>query len=276
VTLSNSACDCSDEDAFVGLIPAAGWATRLQPLPCSKEIFPIEFDTTAKDGKPFVRVVCSFLLENMRLAGVKNVFVVLRKGKWDILEYLGTGASYGLHLAYLLTDVGFGVPFTLDYAYPFVKNKAVVFGFPDIIFEPADAFLHLKKHQQESEADITLGLFPASDTATMDMVEFGSDSQVLSVNPKPSQTNLKYTWIIAIWRSAFSTFMHNFVRTRVGQLKKADGPFSEIYIGHLIHEAIQCGLKVDSVVFPNGRCFDIGRPRAISVLFKKTILSKQQ
>lgn len=32
-----------DHQDMVGLIPAAGNATRLQPLPCSKEIFPVGF-----------------------------------------------------------------------------------------------------------------------------------------------------------------------------------------------------------------------------------------
>ena len=40
----------SNSEDVVGLIPASGQATRIAPLPCSKELFPIGF-RTAQDGR---------------------------------------------------------------------------------------------------------------------------------------------------------------------------------------------------------------------------------
>ena len=66
-----------------------------------------------------------------------------------------------MHLSYLLMELPFGVPFTLDEAHHFVKNMIVVFGFPDIIFQPDNAFIQLLARQAATNADIVLGIFPA-------------------------------------------------------------------------------------------------------------------
>ena len=87
------------------------------------------------------KVVSHYLLEKMRLAGIQEVYIVLRPGKWDIPAYFGDGSALGMHLAYLILGVPFGVPFTLDQAYPFVRNATVAFGFPDMLFDPEDGFI---------------------------------------------------------------------------------------------------------------------------------------
>jgi glucose-1-phosphate thymidylyltransferase len=145
----------------IGLIPAAGTADRIAPLPCSKELYPIGFQSIDAGCGVRPKVVSQYLLEKMRLAKIAEVYIVLRKGKWDIPEYFGDGKALNMHLAYLMMNLPFGVPYTLDQAYPFVKNSMVVFGFPDIIFQPDNAFASLLARQAESSADLVLGLFPA-------------------------------------------------------------------------------------------------------------------
>jgi glucose-1-phosphate thymidylyltransferase len=83
----------------------------------------------------------------MRLAGVTRAYIVLREGKWDIPAYLGDGTMLNMHLAYLMMRLPFGAPYTLDQAYPFVQDALVAFGFPDIIFQPDDAFVQLLARQ---------------------------------------------------------------------------------------------------------------------------------
>ena len=58
------------EREVIGLIPAAGQATRLSPLPCSKELFPIGFGASKTGHNLVPKVVCQHLLEKMRLAGI--------------------------------------------------------------------------------------------------------------------------------------------------------------------------------------------------------------
>ena len=85
---------------------------------------------------------------------------MLRDGKWDIPSYFGEGESSVVSLAYVVIADSIGPADTLDRAYPFVKNDTVLFGFPDILFGPDDAFERLLNRLHESEAEIVLGLFP--------------------------------------------------------------------------------------------------------------------
>ena len=66
-------------EAF-GSIPAAGMATRLGPLPFSKELFPLALP----QGTHRLRPVCESILRNMRSSGIARVIIVIRQGKWDI------------------------------------------------------------------------------------------------------------------------------------------------------------------------------------------------
>src|SRR4029453_16965520 len=107
---------------LVGVIPAAGLATRLSPLPCSKELYPIALSDASEADPVRPKAAGHYLLEKMKVAGVTKVYVVLRKHKWDIPAYWGDGSELGMNLAYLVLDTSLGVPFTIDQAYPFVQN----------------------------------------------------------------------------------------------------------------------------------------------------------
>ena len=76
----------------IGLIPAGGQASRISPLPCSKELYPIGFRHVDGDHSLRPKVTCHYLLERMRSAGITKAYIVLREGKWDIPAYLRDGA----------------------------------------------------------------------------------------------------------------------------------------------------------------------------------------
>ena len=80
----------------------------------------------------------------MKLAGVAKAYIVLREGKWDIPAYFRNGAIVDMHISYLVLSLPFGTPFTIDEAYPFVRQSVVAFGFPDMLFRPDDAFVQLR------------------------------------------------------------------------------------------------------------------------------------
>ena len=74
---------------MVALIPAAGQATRLAPLPCSKEVYPVGSRAVNGHGiRP--KAVCEYLLEKMQVAGITKGYIIVREGKWDILAILAT------------------------------------------------------------------------------------------------------------------------------------------------------------------------------------------
>ena len=240
-------------------MPAAGKAARLSPLPFSKELYPVGFQSLDNDRSLHPKPVCVYLLEKMRLAGTTEAYIVLRKGKWDIPAYLRDGKMLDLHLAYLMMDLPFGVPYTLDQAYPFVQDAIVVFGFPDIIFKPDDAYVSLLAKQAESGADIVLGLFRAPQPQKMDMVGLDSEGQICEIQIKPTSTDFCYTWIIAVWTPSFTHFMHEYVS--VNQ-KNSDTNLRdrEVFFSDVINAAIKNGIQVGKIIFDDGICLDIGTP----------------
>ncbi|MEM8614669.1 MAG: sugar phosphate nucleotidyltransferase, partial [Cyanobacteria bacterium P01_H01_bin.105] len=199
-----------DLQRIIGLVPAAGQGSRISPLPMSKELFPIGFQNLADKGlRP--KVVCQYLLEAMGKAGVQESFMILRPGKWDIPGYLGDGSQLNMRLAYLTVHVPFGVPFSLNQAYPFVKDAIVAMGFPDLLFSPADAYVQLIDRLQTTQADVVLGLFPTDQPDKVGLVDFDQDGVVLGIYEKSQLTHLPYMWAIAVWRPSFTEFLHRFV-----------------------------------------------------------------
>jgi glucose-1-phosphate thymidylyltransferase len=259
---------------IIGLIPAAGEAKRLSPLPCSKELYPIgmQFAKGKKGKKP--KVVAHDLLEKMRLAGVLNAFFIIRKGKWDIPGYFGDGALLDMNIGYLMMNLRYGTAYTIDQAYPFVKDKTIVFGFPDILFSTEDAFGQLINKQKLTNADIVLGLFPAGNPEKVDMVELNAEGRICGIDIKPTNTTLVYTWIIAVWSGGFTKFLHNHVKADLYmRSNNTDDALAinekELSIGDSIKSAMLDRMKIDTVIFSNGKFLDIGTPEDLEKVHRK-------
>jgi glucose-1-phosphate thymidylyltransferase len=241
---------------IIGLIPAAGQATRLGLLPCSKEIYPVGF-TTLEAGQRRVKVVSQYLLEAFKAAGIQQVMMVLRQGKWDIPSYFEGEAALGLELAYCLMQHPYGAPFTLDAAYPFIQHATVAMGFPDIIFEPQTAFKTLKARLFSSGADVVLGAFRVAEPARCDMIALGEDGCVTDIRIKLADTGLQYSWGIAMWTPTFSDYMHAFL-----QRKLKEGVTAELHVGHVLQAALADGFRVPAVTF-DSEYIDIGTPKGL-------------
>lgn len=259
----------------IGLLPAAGLATRIAPLPCSKELYPIGFHKDGEGGFLRPKVVCHYLLEKMRSAGIKKAYIVLREGKWDIPAYLGDGTALDMHIGYLMMRLPFGVPYTLDQAYPFIQDAMVALGFPDIIFQPEDAFTRLLNRQAETKAEIVLGLFPIEHPQKWDMVDVADDGRIRRIVIKPSKTSLCCTWAIAVWTPVFTHFMHKYL-TAVQKAKKTGATLNspsanrELFVGDVIQAAIDDNLPVEGVLLPDNTCLDIGTPEDLFEAVRET------
>jgi glucose-1-phosphate thymidylyltransferase len=254
-----------DSFEVLGLIPAAGQATRIAPLPCSKEIYPIGLTLLDEDRVSRPKVACHYLLEKMRAAGITKTYIVLREGKWDIPTYLLDGWMFQMHLAYLMIERSFGVPYTLDQAYPFVRDAVVAFGFPDILFNGNDAFRQLLTEQKTSAADILLGLFPASRPETMDMVDLDENGRVREIVIKPRDTQLQYSWDIAIWTPTFTEFLHQYLARH-----KASAALSpELSVGEVIQAAIRQNLRVNGLQVSEEPYLDIGTPHGLGEALRR-------
>jgi glucose-1-phosphate thymidylyltransferase len=176
-----------------------------------------------------------------------------------------------MHLAYLMMRLPYGAPYTVDQAYPFVRGARILFGFPDILFQPQDAFVRLLEHQSTTGADVVLGLFPSDQPHKMDMVDLAieerrpmhcgvSGGRVRKIVIKPRQTDLRYTWIIAVWTPVFTRLMHEYLAA----INDDRARKQEIYVGHVIQAAIDSGLQVEAELFAEGNYLDIGTPEDLA------------
>ena len=245
---------------IVGLIPAGGHATRLTPLPCSKELFPIGWQPD-KSGKIKPKAVSAFLLDKYKAAGIRKAYFILRKGKWDIPQYYGDGEIVEMDLAYLMMNAPHGHPFTLDQAFPFTRNNFVAFGYPDILFSPEDAFATLIKKQVETNADIVLGIFPLRPDQRWDVASFRPDGKIdiiAHATPPPNIPRLGFA--IAFWTPEFSLFMHEFLMRAVSKNIFVAPDGKEYTMNHVLQAAINAGVAVESVVFESGFVLDVGTP----------------
>jgi NDP-sugar pyrophosphorylase family protein len=160
----------------VGIVPAAGFARRLQPLSCSKEVYPI-------GGRP----VMDYLLDRMNVAGCAEIRVVTRSEKRDVADHaracgatvlLARPASVADSLLAGLEGLGPDVP--------------VVFGFPDTVWEPRDGFSRLLAALQPGLA-VTLGIFRVEDPWRSDVVTLEGDL-VTTIDVKPTQPSSSLAW----------------------------------------------------------------------------------
>lgn len=238
----------------VGVVPMAGQATRLPGLPCSKEIIPVRFSHSPHNRQQPSRAVCEHLLGQMQCAGIQDIYIVIRDGKWDIPAFLGDGSRLGLHLAYLMMERPFGTPYSVDQACTFVRDRRVALGFPDMCFNHPQIFTTLLAHQETSGADLVLGIFPADRPEKVDMLELDADHRITQLVIKPTETTLQHTWGVAVWTPVFTEFMHTFLETH--QLTADQSP--ELYIGDVALAAIQAGMDVQGVSVSDQPFIDIG------------------
>ena len=244
----------------IGLIPAGGIANRLGKSPCSKEIFPVQI---AENNE--ITVVSQNLINYFKEADISQIYFILRKGKWDIPEYYGDGTAYGVNIGYLMMNLPFGTPFTIDQAYQFVKDKLVALGFPDILINPENTYKLLIEKIEDKGSDMVLGLFPISNYRKWDMVEFDDHNNLKSIIIKQDRPDLKFGWTNVVWKPGFTEFMHKYLKDFIkkypdGMLRFKKDPIRELYVGDIIQAAINEGMKVDHLIFEKGSSIDLGTP----------------
>lgn len=243
----------SDKSNIVAIVPAAGRGSRLAPFPCPKELFPVGYQDININGKKEKRpkVVSQYLIENMVSAGANRVFIILGVDKSDIMTYYGDGKRFGTNISYLYQEKLHGMPSAIDLARPWTNNDTVLFGMPDTIIEPKDAFQQLLAYHKSEDAMLTLGLFPTSNPSKFGMVDVDEDGNVVYTIDKPKETQLKNMWGCACWSPEFSELLDKYL-----QEKGYKG--IEIVLGDVFNYALAKKLNVKALVFDQGKYMDIG------------------
>jgi len=240
----------------VGIIPAAGKGSRLFPLPGSKELFPVGFTHVESENGGYLHpmVVSQYLIDSMITAGVTHFLFILSSGKTDIMEYYGSGDRFGVHFSYLFVDNLWGMPHSINQAFPWAAESTVVFGMPDTIITPSNSLHSLLHHHQTTQADLTLGLFQTTKPWRFGMVEIDHRDRVVKFVDKPPKSDLKYLWGTACWEPDFSRFLNEKIQTLRQNSR------SEIVLSTFFQMAVDEGMDIRVLKFDLGKYIDIGNP----------------
>jgi len=243
---------------IIGLIPAAGYATRLgTTVTGSKELIPIA--TAVSPARP----VCEYLLQQMQRAGIERAVMVIRESKSDIPMRLKTGAGLGMQIEYVVTAATPSVPHTVACAQAQMRDAVVVLGFPDLLVHEQDCVARLVDAFRAHPVDVLLGLFPLVN-GDMDAVEM-AQRRVIRVVPKPRSTIVAHTWGFAVWSDRFTEYLH---------ARLASGHFitstREPHMGDILDAAIRDGLTVEGVPISIRPFLDIGTPEGLAAARRVT------
>src|SRR4051812_7158130 len=125
---------------MLGIIPAAGVGSRIQPLAFSKELLPVGAWMDGGTERP--RAICEYLVDRMILGGAEKICFVISPGKSDILSYFGAGVTLGgarAQFCYVVQGSAGGLCDAIFRARQVVANEPVLVGLPDTIWFPEHA-----------------------------------------------------------------------------------------------------------------------------------------
>jgi glucose-1-phosphate thymidylyltransferase len=236
---------------IVGIVPAAGQGCRLFPLRYPKELLPIVYSPSADGKAARPMLVIEHSLNAMRTAGVRKCLVIVTESKFEILRYLGDGASFGVHIAYCNQVNSVGLAEAVDAPFQWLEQEHVCLALPDTVFQPLNALRIVCDTLLERNADLVLGVFPSDQQAHLAPVHFGSDGRVLEVFEKPTACAIQNTWGVASWSPRFTRFLHCWLKDRPSSLSGRS-------LSDAFNDAIAEGLHVYAEMFPRGQYVDLG------------------
>jgi glucose-1-phosphate thymidylyltransferase len=229
----------------------------MAPLPSSKELLPLGFRATARGPRP--KVIANYLIDAMREAGVDRIFWLIDRSKTDILQYFGSGADVGVQLAYVPTEASPSIVHTLDNAREFLGDAHVLFGFPDIVFEPLHALRSLRQRLLQGRADVVLGALPAPPEQIADRVVVDAAGRAREVLVKPSDSRGSDAWVLAAWAPSFTRFLERWLLARASLASATlQAASAELYLGQVLQAAITAGLSIEVETFQFGSFIDTG------------------
>jgi dTDP-glucose pyrophosphorylase len=172
---------------MLGIVPAAGAGSRLQPLAFSKEMLPVG---TVRDenGVERPRAVSEYLIERMLLAGADRVCLVISPEKSDIIPY------YARHPAtrrfcYVVQERPSGLCDALFRATTVLHDQEeVLIGLPDTVWFPIDGYTRLP------EGELAFLLFQVDQPSLFDAVVTDSQGKVEEIQVKADQPRTDWVW----------------------------------------------------------------------------------
>jgi len=242
----------------VGVIPAAGRGTRLLPFRYPKELFPIAYDDSSlQNGDVQLRIVCQDALDSLSAADIDEAYVIISDQKFEVMRFLSNGQEFGVNLAYLHQREINGLPFAIDCAYNWVKERTSVLLLPDTLLEPRDALRRAIAFLDKKKADVVLGVFPTDHPEELCSVDFDPDGRVRGLYDKDASRGIMNTWGFVVWSPAFTAHLHAFVNDVVNL------PGRELTLADVITAALETRLSVFAFPIDGGKFMDIGKSSSL-------------
>lgn len=225
---------------MLGIIPAAGAASRLQPLAFSKEMLPVG-STRDANGVERPVAVSEFLVERMMHAGADRVCFVLSPEKTDIIPYYARHRA-ARRFCYTVQERPVGLCDALFRALAVVRDdEDVLIGLPDTVWFPIDGFSRLPS------GGLSFLLFPVGDPSRFDAVVTDGE-RVTEIQVKHEQPSTKWVW--GAFRMPVATF-------RALHAIWSEPGRGDEYVGTLVNAYLARGGTATGI--PAGeRYFDVG------------------
>lgn len=237
---------------IIGIIPAAGAGVRLFPYNGAKELLPVGTQSVILDGKTEERpkIVSQYVIETMASAGVNHIIIVTNPSKHNLMGLHLDGSMYGVTISYIVQNP-ISMAHSIDLAYEWVKSSTVVMGMPDTVITPNNSFLQLIKQHNESDADLSLGLFPTDKPYKFGIIKTDANSNIIYHEDKPAHTNISSMWGMAVWEPCFTQILHEYIQ-------KTSPSNKEMALGDVFDVMIGQGKKCKAYPIANGKYYDIG------------------
>jgi glucose-1-phosphate thymidylyltransferase len=182
---------------MLGIIPAAGAGSRIQPLAFSKELLPVGGRIDGNVERP--RAVSEYLVERMLLGGADKICFVIGSGKSDILEYYSGGNIDSASVIFVVQPKPGGLCDALFRAAPIVREgEPVLIGLPDTIWFPKEGLRALPNDQ------LSFLLFPVDEPQFFDAVVTDESGAVQEIQVK--QTDARSNWVWGAFKMPGSVF----------------------------------------------------------------------
>jgi dTDP-glucose pyrophosphorylase len=173
---------------MIGIIPAAGAGTRIQPLGCSKELLPV--GSRWIDGVERPKAVSEYLVERMIAAGARQICMVISAEKSDIVRYYAE-RDYAAEIFYAVQPKPRGLCDALFRAESFVRaDEPVLIGLPDTIWFPENAY----RGAIDAGPEVNLILFRVENPQAFDAVLRDESGRVERVVVKQPHPGTNWVW----------------------------------------------------------------------------------
>ncbi len=225
---------------MLGIVPAAGAASRLQPLAFSKEMLPVG-STFDEGGVERPKAVSEFLVERMIAAGADRICFVISPEKTDIIPYYARHPA-AARFCYVVQDRPRGLCDALFRAIQVMRDgDDVLIGLPDTVWFPVSGFSLLP------EDELAFLLFPVDEPWRFDAVLTDAE-RVTQIEVKAKRPKSNWVW------GAFRMPAWTFKSFHELWLEPDRG---DEYVGTLVNAFLRRGGQ--AVGIPAGeRYFDVG------------------